>query len=81
MSEWNMYDILSEGKHSSCGMIQGGLRRGGMTPALPSCMPVITEDVGQIEAANATVLPRGTYIKHKSCSNEDKKNTGWNHIQ
>ena len=36
-----------------------GLRRGGLTPALAPRMPVITEYV-RIEAAIATVLPRGT---------------------
>ena len=50
---------------------------------LASRMPVITEDVvhRQIEAVNATVLLRGTYIKTKSCLNEEKENTGWNQIQ
>ena len=42
-----------------------GLRRGGLTPVLAPRMPVITEVVVQIEAANATILLRGTYTKNK----------------
>ena len=63
--------------------VQGGLRRGELTPALAPRMPVITEDVAhrQIEAVNVKVLPRGTYMKNKSCSNEEKENAGWNQIQ
>ena len=42
--------------------VQEGLRRGGLTPALAPRMPAITEyDYDrQLEAVNATVLPRGT---------------------
>ena len=58
-------------------MIKGGLRRGGLTPALDPRLPVTTEDDRrQIEAVNATaVLPRGTYIKNESCLSEEQKKT------
>ena len=39
------------------------------------------ECIGKIEAANATLLPRGTYNKNKSRFSEKKANTRWNQIQ
>ena len=42
-------------------MAKGERRRGGLAPAMAPRMPVNTEDVRtQIEAVNATILPRGT---------------------
>ena len=63
------------------GTVQGGLlRRGGMTPALAPRMPGITEDAvkeyRQIEAVNATVLPRSISLRNKSWLNEEKEALG-----
>lgn len=45
-----------------CDLHKGGLRRGGVTPALAPCMPVMTEDVGKSRPYSATaVLPKGTF--------------------
>ena len=67
--------------------VQENLRRGGLTPALAPSMPVITEDVVQANRGRkcdniaAVVLPRGTYMKNKSCLNEEKENTGGKQVQ
>ena len=53
-------------------ILQDGIRRGGLTPALAPCMPTITEDEckirRKIEAVNATIL--------RSCLKKGKENPG-----
>ena len=47
--------------------VRGGIRRGGLTPALAPSMPVYRNyrGCGQIEAVNATALPRGTLRRNQ----------------
>ena len=57
-----------------------GFRRGGLTTSMAPRMPVITEDVVQANrgrkcdsTANGMNI---SYIKNKSCSEEEEENTG-----
>ena len=56
--------------------IQGGLRRGGLTPALAPRMPAITEDAVQATRGRKCDRTAKGYTKNNSCLNEEKENTG-----
>ena len=56
--------------------IQGGLLRGGMTPALAPRRPVITEDVSTSRPSMGQYC-QGIFVHtNKSCLNEEKKTGG-----
>ena len=58
-------------------IIQRGFRRAGLTLVLAPRMPAMTEEVRQIDAVTATVVPKG-YIKNKSRLSKEQENTGFN---
>ena len=57
--------------------LQGGLRRGGLTPALSPRMAAITEDVRrQIETVHAAQQSAAKGYKKEPRLNEEKESTG-----
>ena len=63
-----LFDCWDDMANISIHTFTRGVRLGGLPPALAPCTPATTKDcdtyylIEVIEAANATVLPRGTHI-------------------
>ena len=71
MSQFSLAPSKLETLERFYSLLEGGLRRGGLAPALALRMPAITEDVGKSRPCDSAA--KG-YIKNKLCLNEEKGN-------